>query len=68
MNKAEANSGLFELITAMLEDAHTASVVGQGSNRPDEDRKAAINSLGTAPDKIAILLSAIELIGCSTSA
>lgn len=68
MNKAEVISGLFGLITATLENTHNASVVGQGSNRPDEERQAAINNLRTAQDEIAILLSAIELIGCSTSA
>lgn len=68
MNKAEVMSGLFGLVTATLEDAHDASVVGQGSNRPDEERRAAINNLRTAQDEIAIILSAIELIGCFTSA
>lgn len=67
-NKAEVMSGLFGLITAKLEDAHDASVVGQGTNVPDEERKAAINNLRTAQDEIAILLSAIVLLGCSTSA
>jgi hypothetical protein len=68
MNRAEVMSGLFGLITATLEDAHAASVTGQGSNRPDEARQTAINHLRTAQDEIAILLSAIELIGCSASA
>lgn len=68
MNKAEVISGLFGLLTATLEDAHDASVVGQGTNVPDEERQAAINNLRTAQGEIAILLSAIELIGCSSSA
>ena len=66
MNKAEVISGLFGLITATLEDAHDASVIGQGSNLPDEARQSAINSLRAAHDEIAILLSAIELTGFST--
>jgi len=33
MDKAEVISGLFELITATLEDAHDASVARQGSHR-----------------------------------
>jgi hypothetical protein len=68
MNKAEVISGLFGLITATLEDAHAASVTGQSSNRPDAERQAAINNLRTAQDEIAIPLSAIELVSCSTSA
>ena len=68
INKAEVISGLFGLITATLEDAHDASVTGQGSNRSDEEQRAANNSLRTVQDAIAILVSAIELIGCFTSA
>ena len=68
MNKAEVMSGLFGLITATLEDAHDASVVGQGSNRLDEDRQAVVNNLRTAQDEIKILLYAIELIGCLANA
>ena len=68
MNKAEVISGLFGLITATLEDAHDVSVTCRGSNRSDEERGAANNSLRTVQDEIAILLSAIELIGCFTSA
>lgn len=74
MNKAEVMSGLFGLITAKLEDAHDAhdahdaSVAGQSTNLPDEGRQAAINNLRTAQDEIAILLSAIELIGCPANA
>ena len=67
MNKAEVMSGLFGLITAKLEDAHDASVIGQGSNLPDEARQTAINSLRTAQDEIAILLCAVELLGFSAS-
>ena len=68
MNKAEVISGLFGLVTATLEDAHDASVVGQSTNGRNEERQAAINNLWTAQGEIAILLSAIELISCSTSA
>lgn len=66
MNKAGVISGLFGLITAKLEDAHDASVIGQGSNRPDDERQAAMNGLRTAQDEIAILLSAIEFISSCT--
>ena len=68
MNKAEVISGLIGLITATLEDAHDTSVVGQGANRPDEERQAAINNSRTAQDEISILLSAIELLSHSTIA
>lgn len=68
MKRAKVMSGLFGLVAATLEDAHNASVVGQGTNVPDEERQAAVNNLRTAQDEIAILLSAIELIGWSDSA
>jgi len=56
-------SGLFGLITAKLEDAHEASVTGQGQGLGDEARRQAIVDIRSAQDEIAILLSAIELVG-----
>ena len=41
-SKATVTSGLFGLITAKLEDAHDASVIGQG-NLNDVGRQTAIN-------------------------
>ena len=66
-SKATVTSGLFGLITAKLEDAHDASVIGQG-NLNDVGRQTVINELRTAQDEIAILLSAVDLIGGCTSA
>ena len=63
MDKSQVTSGLFGLITAKLEAAHDASIIGQGRSIPDEGKKAAINELKTYLDEVEILLSAIELIG-----
>jgi len=62
IDKSAATSGLFGLITAKLEDAHDASVAGQGRRMTDNARQAAINDLRTTQDEIAILLPAIGLI------
>ncbi len=63
IDKAKVISGLFGLITAKLEDAHEASVSGQGQRVGDETRGQAIVDIRSAQDEIAILLSAIELVG-----
>jgi len=63
IDKAKVISGLFGLITAKLEDAHEASVTGQGQRVGDEARCQAIVDIRSTQDEISILLSAIELVG-----
>ncbi|NCN84558.1 MAG: hypothetical protein GW808_13575 [Sphingomonadales bacterium] len=63
IDKAKVISGLFGLITAKLEDAHEASVTGQGQRVGDEATCQAIVDIRSAQDEIAILSSAIELVG-----
>ncbi len=63
IDKAKVVCGLFGLITAKLEDAHKASVTGQGQRVGDEAMGQAIADIRSAQDEIAILVSAIELVG-----
>ena len=63
IDKAKVISGLFGLITARLEDAHEASVSGQGQRVGEEAMGQAIVDIRSAQDEIAILVSAIELVG-----
>lgn len=62
INKTQIISGLFGLITAKLEEAHGASINGQGINTTLEIKQEAINALRMLQDEIEILLSAIEII------
>ncbi len=67
IEKATVISGLFGLITAKLEAAHEASVIGQGQRVAAEARCQAISDIRSAQDEIAILLTAIELVGAIAS-
>lgn len=67
IDKAKVISGLFGIITAILEDAHEASVTGQGQRVKVEARCQAISDIRSAQEEITILLSAIELVDATTS-
>lgn len=62
LDPTKVRSGLFAIMTAMLEDAHDAAVKGQSSQSSVDDIDEQITDIRSILDEVKVQLDAAELI------